>query len=772
MFFGYLLKKGDSVNELKMMSRLAYVLVSLGLPLSLMGQNLENVSFDDLCQHVRTLSREYAKLMRHADEREAVIKACPTPGNCCGGASNGSACDPIILRNVGAIQILTLPGVYCMAEDLLDNLQVLGSDITIDMNGHTLLAQNNGLPGIVVTGGVINVRIKNGLISGPSLPTNTIGLGIFDAFETRIEDVTIERCSFGIILFGDQNPYSPYNDQPPVDTLIQRVICHDNLLGFFCINDFNTRFVDCISYDNGFGIGSQGSTQMFAQGVECRNNQQQGFNVQGPASSAEFVQCVSRGNNLEGFTFDNANDVVVRDCYAVDNNGSGFGVNNGSSDIAFFNCIAESNGLDGFALFGNSASFFNCVATFNGQNNNSNGFNISPNITALVQGCTAESNFGHGFNTTNSANQFYSNVACNNGFTNYNGVDLALISSPANVRGVHNTDCDDTTPDQIEEILAILDSQGCGIIPIINTGVNQTITVPGKYCLMADLFNTILIQVDGVILDLNAHTISPQPGAAGIVVDTNISDVRISNGFISGGSGGASSITVSSGASDVVIEDITCQTCSTGIVLDTTQRVILRRIHSNFHGGDGISTSGDIDTIISNSSCISNGGSGITSTSSQNLLVSGCQVSANAVTGLYLVTCSHAQIENTVFSACGTGITVQQSDDVVIRYCFALNSGGAGFNLQMSSSNVFIYNSYALTNGIEGFFVDGTITNSVIRECTANANSTGFGNSVLTASQFYSNSACNNGGNFGGAFNAAVVGANTGLYWQNVDCDL
>ncbi len=757
------------MNAVKKMNYWVCAVASIALNMMLVAHDSRMLSLDDLYEHAKELSACHHKVT--ADYRKArgdskVSSARNWYNECCG------TCAPKVLVNTGSAQILTQAGVYCFGEDLTDSLQILGSDITIDMHGHAMHPANNGVPAIAITNGVVNVRVKNGFISGPSLPTNTIGIGVFDAFETRIEDLTIEGCAFGIILFGDQSPSMPYNDQPPVNTMIERVVCHDNTLGFFCINDFNTSIADCVVYNNLYGIGSQSSTQIVIRNVESYANEQQGFNVQGAVhSAAELVLCRAHGNSADGFIFDGVTGVVVRDCSAYNNQDSGFNTINNSENVSFFNCVAEKNGLDGFAIFGNSASLFSCTAAFNGSVNNNNGFNIRPNGTALVRGCTAQSNLGHGFNTTNSNNQFYSNVACLNGFANYNGVDIALITSPANARGVYNVDCENTTPDKIEEILALIESNRCAVTVLVNTGVDQEIVEPGRYCLGADLFNTLTIRTSGVVLDLNAHTIHMQPGADGIIVDPAALNVHIYNGLINGGNSGNRGISVGS-AQDVRIDDVTCWQCSTGIDLNGSERTTLHGIRCVSSGGAGLSCTNDLNTSVFDSSFVGNGADGIACTGSLHLRIGRCQANGNTINGINLDSASHVEIEQCDLFQSSVGLTIRQTNDVVVRSCFACVNNGAGFNLQPSSSNIFIFNSVAIGNGNEGFYIEGTVTNTVIRECTANNNWVGFGNPVITAAVFYANSSCNNGTNFGGALNAAVAGANSALYWQNVDCDL
>lgn len=205
------------------------------IPLFLSTHVEGQISLADMREQAYTIVKNYSTVRS--------TKACPSPGNCCTGGSSAMGCAPIVLVATGSAQILTEPGTYCFSTDLAENLAIEGSNITIDMNGHTLFAQGGGggMAGIAITNGAVNVCVRNGFITGPGTALNTAGIGIFDAFEARIEDVTVENCSFGMILFGDEDPISPYNDQPPVNTRIERVYARNNVLGFFCINDINTK---------------------------------------------------------------------------------------------------------------------------------------------------------------------------------------------------------------------------------------------------------------------------------------------------------------------------------------------------------------------------------------------------------------------------------------------------------------------------------------------------------------------------------------------------
>jgi hypothetical protein len=659
-----------------------------------------------------------------------------------------------------------------LAEDIHHTIFIEGSDITLDLNGHTVqIPLGMTIAAIWIRNGPDNVRVKNGFILGQH-QANTAGIVIEKAFNTRIEDVTIFDAFVGIVLLGPIQPDDP-PDKRSVNAVIERVICSGNFAGVIGLIDLGTTVRDCI-FSNNYGEGFQGteSDTLLVQNCVCNQNGQVGFGGNGfslsDISSSELINCIAEQNLQDGYSFDGAQEIIVRDCAASANEQTGFNISGTSATISLFTCVANDNGSDGFGVFGHSASLFYCTATFNGQVNNNNGFNIAPSVTALVQGCTAESNKGFGFITNNSAHQFYSNVACLNGAGNYNGVNVSLISSPANVRGVHNVDCDDDTPDEVEIILDIVEEGGCAATAIVDTGVDQFITTPGIYCLTADLSNTLTIQASGVVLNLNAHMINVSAGANGIVVSAGLSNIVIRSGFISGGATGFVGLLVN-GATEVRIEDITCDSFSLyGVYLINSQNVLINQVKSNNNGSNGLQVDTSSNFTVVSSSFDGNGSAGMQYNDSQNVSIQQCQTNNNAAVGVFFVNGSDHSCQNCVAFQGANGFECMGSQDVIMRDCF-VSAANVGFVIETTSSAIQLLNCVALNNNV-GFSMTDT-SSVIVRESTANGNtSTGFMNSSAGSCQFYANSACNNGTNYSGVTNAPVGGADCAEYWYNISC--
>ncbi len=682
-------------------------------------------------------------------------------------------CQSIPVYNTGSSQTLTLSGTYCLAEDIHDTIFIEGSDITLDLNGHKVqVPAGMTVSAIWVRNGPVNVRIKNGLVIGRH-QMNTAGIVIEKAFNTRIEDVTIFDAFVGIVLLGPIQPGDPA-DKRSINAVIERVICSGNFAGIIGLIDQGTTVRDCI-LSNNYGEGLQGtqSDMLFVQNCVCNQNGQVGFGGTGFAmdstTSCELVNCVADQNLENGFSFSDAERFIVRDCVASANGQSGFNTWGTSSTLSFFNCHAQDNGSDGFGIFSDAAALFYCTATSNGQVNNNNGFNIWPNDTAFVQGCTAQKNKGFGFNVNNCVHQLYSNVACLNGFGNYNGVSLSLIASPADARGVYNVDCGDTALDSVELILQRMGERGCAAQLVIDTGVDQFITEPGTYCLNADLSNTLTIQSSGVILNLNAHIMNVPAGANGIVVSDGISDVIIKNGFITGVAGGNNGVVVGT-AQNVLIEDMSCQSCTNaGIQGNGSLELTINRVNSNLNGQYGVIFDGVTNGAITESNFSANGTAGIECDNADRVRVRACQCNGNGM-GLSLLTSSNIDVKESIFIAnTNIGFSIDQSNKCVSRSNFS-SSNGTGFVLTNGASDVFILNNVSLSDSVAGFVADSTVVNSVIRECTANGDGDGFVKVAGAGCEFYSNSACDNTLNFNGTFNAPIGGADCAEYWSNVSC--
>ena len=191
----------------------------------------------------------------------------------------------------------------------------------------------------------------------------------------------------------------------------------------------------------------------------------------------------------------------------------------------------------------------------------------------------------------------------------------------------------------------------------------HTITTPGTYKLSNDISGQIIINVDGVTLNLNNYTISGT--AHGVVVNAGIKHARIEGGKI-GPITGANGIDIGSGCSEIIIQKMTTYQCDIGIHADTASGLILRK----------------------------------------------CFSFQNTNEGIKLTSCSKSTVASCTCTSNTTGILVDQSDTIYLKQSTAASNSLHGFKTSTSDKCAFIdckalqTNSDASNNAF-GFEVDG-----------------------------------------------------------------
>lgn len=661
------------------------------------------------------------------------------------------AMTPIV--ETGFSQTITQPGSYCLATDLEHELIIASSSVTVYMKGHVIYVPVESV-GVRVTALVTDFRLMGGAIDGQE--GGNVGISVLGASDVRIEDVSCVRCEAGILL----NPSS-------MNAMLARVHCRGNVTGLVCQHDVGTVVVDSSFNENGVGVIVNGSTSFVMQ--RCMANESSaGDGVNGhELASCQFLDCTAQNNNGGGFVFVNScADIVVRQSVANSNGVSGFVISDNSSDVVLLGCAAENNIGAGIEIDLAEVVCIDCVTS----SNEGDGTTAS-NSTVLVRGCVANNNNGYGFNTDTVSNQFYSTVACGNGMGQYNNVTSAPVTSAYNMRGVQNVDCQNNTPDVLDEILDRVESGfGCSVT-VLSVDEPITLTVPGRYCLATDFTNQITISSDSITLDLNDHTITVSGGSLGVAISGGFNDVRIKNGFIVGDGMASAGISVGA-AADILISDITCSNFLIGLDIDGAQRVKMNRIVTHQNTVYGIHCFNSFDVVVSQCQCDMSS-VGIIFDGSQRFCVRECTVANNNVGISVFAGSMNGEIvhcfANTNVTA---GFEVDTSSYIVIRECAVCGTGLASTSrgYAIIDGLVFVVNSVASACGT-GFFVGAVLNNAVvIRECSAYGNNVGFENNAPLPCFFYANDACNNGTNFIGVTSAPVSGGDCSTYWNNVDC--
>ncbi|HEV2601078.1 MAG TPA: right-handed parallel beta-helix repeat-containing protein [Candidatus Babeliales bacterium] len=677
-------------------------------------------------------------------------------------------------------EILTESGIYCLANNVTGTIVIAGSSITLNLNGYTVSA---GSDGIAVAPAASDVRIRNGFVRGSGADR---GIFVDGASDVRIEDVTCENWENGIYVLNgftitcDRVACTGNCDvgltvENSVGIIARDSTFNQNLAGALSLNGSIAEFINCSA------VG-QISTDVMRQ-REIVNQ----FSVDLLRKKNVMRACVD-GSGQAGFVCANA-ESLYRDCSAF-NCVVGFANEGGQVDA--FNSVAESNVL-GFLLNGDKSTVTNCIA----ENNAVAGFVSDPDQGEVVfRDCVAKANGEHGFfeydaTVTDNVNNMYLNcVSCNNGI-NYSANIIAANNAPvttsAAARGFANVDCSLDEP------------ATCAAIPVSEA---QTLSLSGTYCLTNDVTGTIVITGSSITLNLNGYAVLS--GSDGISIASSASDVRIKNGSVRG-SGADRGIFVN-GATDVRIEEVTCDNWTIGIYSLNAVTVILDNVNCNNNttSFQCDSTEGAIarNTTFSNNSTgalvsVNSTAEFINCSAYKVLELRGQGIDDASLVG---VTSKKVISENRAQPIPSAGFYCNFSSMTIYRDCSATFFDSGFVNDQGSASEHF--NSVATSCDI-GFELHGdkaTLTNCIardnsqagyssfpdvgeviFRDCVAKDNAEyGFleeGPISENVHNMYLNCvACNNGTNYSSniiaANNAPVTSAAAARGFGSVDCSL
>ncbi len=302
-----------------------------------------------------------------------------------------------VLANVIIATELTIsfPDTYLVSDALVgtptgtDNLIAINaSDVVLDLGGNVILQGNAtaNVDGIVISSGVTDVTIKNGIIRG----VTGQGLRINPSCaRIRLSNISFENCATrGALFFGTGG--------------VIRNIELDNCRFFGCCSsgaaDAAVFFTNCsqIQMSNctvsnitnaAIGINAVNLVNVSLSSFNnlvIQNNSASGFN--GISTTAclvnSFVNCIVRNNNAtgsgcEGFILGlSAFNNSLVDCIASQNSAvttcTGFDINSTSTNNILRNCQATLNsgaGVTGFAVVASSENIFiDCTAQGNVAN--------------------------------------------------------------------------------------------------------------------------------------------------------------------------------------------------------------------------------------------------------------------------------------------------------------------------------------------------------------------------------------------------------------------
>lgn len=331
---------------------------------------------------------------------------------------------------------ISQPGSYYLTENVVvtvanaDGIRINSVNVTLDLNGFSILGTGVGDDGIVVDTPPIagHVVVRNGHVD------DFTGDGVISAssgMRATFDSIYASNCLRGFNLLASglvTNCVAHDNDDDGFESFNQTVffncVADENGLDGFDINE--GVVTSCASSGNegaGFRIGFTVTTGQLAQAVDCsaRSNTV-GFVTPGPAS---LVRCSALRNRGVGFDLGSGN--VVTDCLAQQSSGNGFQT---GSNTVLRGCVADTNSGDGFQTGGSTT----------------------------IDGCAAEDNAGEGFDTNGTAVSITNSVANSNGANGFvtfaatnishcvatsNGVDGFRLSSDTSITNcvadAHNT---------------------------------------------------------------------------------------------------------------------------------------------------------------------------------------------------------------------------------------------------------------------------------------------------------------------------------------------
>jgi len=319
---------------------------------------------------------------------------------------------------------ITQPGTYCLTETVAGAIYIDSSDVTLDLNGFSMISAapsvicNQGCNGLIgyhlcTLGGcgscgsyTNNITIKNGSVSGINIACCN-GVQLLDINSSS--SITLYSSSYvAVSNIVVVNPTAAY-------------YCDGEPIGCLFYNCQYVQVVDSIFNSGGYGLFINGGSNFVLNRCTCNNNSS-GF-IFVSVSNIVVSHCLACNNgyfgfcanvNCGGFTVSN---FLFDSCIAMNTSnetgqdGIGFYFTEGGSAYGVINnCNAVGNSGIGFMVQGDNITVSNCQSTGTPANN------------SLFVGCFGAPLVSAGFYGSSPSTHFYNNAACNNGI-NYQNVN-------------------------------------------------------------------------------------------------------------------------------------------------------------------------------------------------------------------------------------------------------------------------------------------------------------------------------------------------------------
>lgn len=282
---------------------------------------------------------------------------------------------------------ITQPGSYYLTGNITGQaakhgIMITASNVTIDLNGFSLVGVPGAIYGIFVDSTHNNLTIRNGIVSQWPQGGIVIPLGV----ACIIEHMHASHSAFGILAAAG--------------TVISHCTASSNDSFGFIINP-NSTISHCIANQNG----------------------EEGFSAR---SACTFDSCTARMNGSSGFSFWQA--CTFLNCTSRNNTAAGFSGSGSGAGCILHNCSAMENLGDGY-LLASLGTLGSCTAVLNGGN----GFTAGNYLH--ISNCNASLNSLNGIRAEGFNNQVVNNLCSSNGRDPGDGAGILIVGGNSRVEG-------------------------------------------------------------------------------------------------------------------------------------------------------------------------------------------------------------------------------------------------------------------------------------------------------------------------------------------------
>ena len=335
------------------------------------------------------------------------------------------------------------PGSYYLTANIFgvsgkSGIVVAAENVTIDLNGFSLIGTAGTLTGIFADFSRTNITVRNGTVRNWA----NNGIALNDDHQVRVERVTASNNGGGGIMVGD-------------NALVEACTALDNVGdGIEVAARSVVRNCTASGNDGTAGIRTGAGCQVSGC-TSSSNDNADGISV---GFASLVIGCVADSNANNGIVQSAGTQVTIKDCSASNNTGAGISAgissivsgctvvgnltgiiatdnstvigcqarnNSGQGIVAdgsIVNCSAVRNGSDGIRTFGGAATVVaNCTASRNREN----GIELGDRSLAIGNSCWGNGEGGEGAGILSSG--FTVRIEGNNVSQNDRGIEVTTI---------------------------------------------------------------------------------------------------------------------------------------------------------------------------------------------------------------------------------------------------------------------------------------------------------------------------------------------------------